>query len=165
MIDANRNRASEGLRVAEDYCRFALGDQHLTRLIKNLRHDLAAALAPLDSSELLAARDTEADVGTTVSTAAEQSRQSLDEIAFAAWPRTQQALRVIEECLKLVAPQAAPHVEALRYRSYTLAKGCQLTAVGQRRLADARLYVLIDGPRPNVPWSSACNRSLPRGSM
>jgi len=144
MIDANRNRASEGLRVAEDYCRFALGDQHLTRLIKHLRHDLVAALATLDSCDLLAARDTEADVGTAVSTAAEQSRQSLEEIALAAWPRTQQALRVIEECLKLVAPQTATQVEALRYRSYTLAKACQLTAGSQRRLADARLYVLID---------------------
>ena len=40
MLDANLNRAMEGLRVVEDYCRFALNDAHLTRRCKELRHNL-----------------------------------------------------------------------------------------------------------------------------
>ena len=72
-------------------------------------------------------------------------RDSLAQIAAASWQRVQQALRVIEEHLKLFAPAAATQVEALRYQSYTLAKACTITGDSQVRLAGARLYVLIDG--------------------
>jgi thiamine-phosphate pyrophosphorylase len=145
MIDANRNRAAEGLRVAEDYCRFALGDRQLTAFCKQLRHELTTALAALPEAALLAARETQQDVGTIVTTTQEGTRTSLASIAAAAWPRVQQALRVIEECLKLSDPQTAATIEALRYRAYTLAKACAVTADSQQRLAAARLYVLVDG--------------------
>lgn len=145
IIDANHNRAAEGLRMVEDYCRFGLNDQHLTERCKCLRHDLTTALALLDPRELAAARQTEADVGTSITTPQEQSRDSLVQIAAASWQRVQQALRVIEECLKLIAPAASAQVEALRYQSYTLAKACTITVDSQARLANARLYVLIDG--------------------
>src|SRR4051812_49545220 len=46
-LDACANRAREALRVCEDYCRFALDDPYLSRQLKELRHDLAAALATL----------------------------------------------------------------------------------------------------------------------
>ena len=145
IVDANRNRATEGLRVVEDYCRFALGDAHLTERTKRLRHGLISALAALNAQELSAARQTEADVGTSIATPQEQARDSLAQIAAASWQRVQQALRVIEEHLKLFAPSAATEVEALRYQSYTLAKACTITTDSQARLAGARLYVLIDG--------------------
>jgi thiamine-phosphate pyrophosphorylase len=145
IIDANFNRATEGLRVVEDHCRFALNDAHLSERAKRLRHDLATALGAINGRELAAARQTETDVGTVISTPQEQSRQSLAEIAAASWQRVQQALRVIEEHLKLLAPAAAAQVEALRYQSYTLAKACSSTADSQVRLARAKLYVLIDG--------------------
>ena len=145
IIDANRNRATEGLRVVEDYCRFGLNDAHLTERIKRLRHDLTSALAVLDPQELAAARQTETDVGTSIATPQEQSRDSLAQIAAASWQRVQQALRVIEEHLKLFSPAAAAQVEALRYQSYTLAKACRTTADSHTRLACAKLYVLIDG--------------------
>src|SRR5262245_1548770 len=65
IIDAEANRAAEGLRVVEDYVRFVLDDGHLTELVKQLRHDLAAALAKVDTADRLAARQSEADVGAT----------------------------------------------------------------------------------------------------
>jgi thiamine-phosphate pyrophosphorylase len=94
---------------------------------------------------LAAARQTEADVGTAISTPQEHSRDSLVQIAAASWQRVQQALRVTEEHLKLFAPAAAAQVETLRYQSYTLAKACTTTSDSQQRLAGARLYILIDG--------------------
>jgi thiamine-phosphate pyrophosphorylase len=145
IIDANQNRLSEGLRVVEDYCRFGLDDGHLTERAKRLRHEATTALAVLDPSELAAARQTEADVGTSITTPQEQSRDSLAQIAAASWQRVQQALRVIEEHLKLISPPAAAQIESLRYQSYTLARACTITADSQARLAGARLYVLIDG--------------------
>jgi thiamine-phosphate pyrophosphorylase len=145
MLDANLNRAAEGLRVAEDYCRFALNDSFLTDATKQVRHRLAKSIPADISSALFAARQTELDVGTAISTPGEQHRVDLAHVVAAAWNRVQQALRVIEECLKLVAPQAAGQVEQLRYRSYTLAKACTITAESRERLSSARLYVLIDG--------------------
>ena len=145
IIDANFNRATEGLRVVEEHCRFALGDRHLTEQCKRLRHDLTAALAAIPRPQLHASRDTQADVGISVTTPAEQSRCSLAHIAAANWQRTEQALRAIEEYSKLLAPDLAPRIEALRYQAYTLAKACTTTADSQKRLAHARLYVLLDG--------------------
>ena len=145
IIDANFNRAAEGLRVVEDHCRLALGDRHLTERCKQLRHDLTAALAAIPREHLHSARDSQADVGTAITTPSEGNRQSLAHIAAANWQRIQQALRAIEEYAKLIAPDIAPQIEAIRYHSYTFAKACTTTADSQERLASARLYVLLDG--------------------
>src|SRR5436309_1133874 len=48
ILDASANRAREGLRVVEDYARFALNDPGLTRRLKEVRHRLAEALSGLD---------------------------------------------------------------------------------------------------------------------
>lgn len=145
IIDANLNRATEGLRVVEELCRFGLDDRHLTERCKQLRHDLTAAMDVLPRQQLHAARQTLGDVGTSVSTPTEESRHSLADIAAANWGRVQQALRAIEEYAKLHSPALAAQIESLRYQSYTLAKACTTTADNQLRLQHARLYVLIDG--------------------
>jgi thiamine-phosphate pyrophosphorylase len=62
IIDAESNRATEGLRVVEDYVRFILNDGHLTELAKQLRHELTAALKPFSTTDRLAARHRPADV-------------------------------------------------------------------------------------------------------
>ncbi|MCC9604923.1 thiamine phosphate synthase [Blastopirellula sp. JC732] len=146
-IDAAANRAAEGLRVVEDFVRFGLDDRHLTTQVKNLRHDLTATLKLFSSETLHRARDTQADVGVTVSTEAEQARTDLAQIAISNLKRAQQSLRTLEEFSKLVQPAVSSHFEQLRYRSYTLEKAITTTRENGARLADARLYVLIDGGR------------------
>ncbi|TWT31738.1 thiamine phosphate synthase [Blastopirellula retiformator] len=146
-IDAAANRAAEGLRVVEDFVRFGLDDRHLTTLAKNVRHDLTAALKLFSSETLHRARDTQADVGVNVSTEAEQARTNLAQIATSNLKRAQQSLRTLEEFSKLVQPEVSPYFEQLRYRSYTLEKAITATRENASRLADARLYVLIDGGR------------------
>jgi thiamine-phosphate pyrophosphorylase len=145
ILDAAANRAREALRVVEDYCRFALDDAFLTGELKRLRHDLTAALADLGpvSDHGLAARDTAGDVGTTLSTAAEETRHSPLAVLQANLKRLQEALRTLEEFGKLHGPGRGRALEALRYRSYTLEKALLTGADGRRRLADARLYVLL----------------------
>jgi thiamine-phosphate pyrophosphorylase len=54
-------------------------------------------------------------------------------------------LRAIEEYSKLLQNVRAERIEQLRYRSYTLAKACEITADSLERLAAARLYALLDG--------------------
>lgn len=145
VLDAAWNRAREGLRVVEDFCRFVLDDRHLTRELKQLRHDLTAALAAVPPSDRLAARETQADVGTQVSTSAEQCRRGSGEVLAANFVRLQEGLRSLEEFGKILDPDLAGRLKQLRYRSYTLQRAAQITLASGERLANARLYVLIDG--------------------
>ena len=46
IIDANLNRAREGLRVCEDISRFALGDKTATRALKSIRHGATDLILP-----------------------------------------------------------------------------------------------------------------------
>lgn len=145
VLDAAADRAREGLRVIEDFLRFALDDRHLTDLCKQLRHDLSNALKQLSPEELLAARETQADVGTTLTTSSEQTREGVDDVLTANFARLQESLRTLEEFGKLVDAKLAADVKQIRYRTYTLHRAACLTAHSVERLDNARLYVLIDG--------------------
>jgi len=146
VLDAAANRAREAIRVVEDYVRFVLDDRHLTGLCKQMRHDLTAALARLPEGRCLGARETQADVGTTLTAAAEQRREDASVVLAANLARLQESLRSLEEFGKVIAPDSlAAAVKQLRYRAYTLHRAVEITRDSIERLAGARLYVLIDG--------------------
>ncbi len=145
ILDASANRAREGLRVVEDYVRFALDDPALTRRLKEVRHRLADALKGLDPERLLASRDTRGDVGTHIMTASEQARENPRAVLIANFKRTAEALRSLEEYGKLVDVWVSGRFEVLRYDVYTLEK-LTMTAVAARRLwTDVNLMVLVGG--------------------
>jgi len=145
ILDAAFNRAAEGLRVVEDYLRFGLDDAHLTRLAKQLRHELATHAAALGSTEQARARDSGADVGRTISNHSERSRRTAEDVVAASFKRVEQALRSLEEYGKLRSNSVAALLEQLRYRTYTLEKAALVTQQSSDRLAQSRLYVLLDG--------------------
>jgi thiamine-phosphate pyrophosphorylase len=145
IIDASLNRASEGLRVVEDYARFALDDPFLTNEAKSLRHDLATAAAAFLSTDCHAARDTANDVGTELSGPAEQLRSSVWGVCLANLKRTEQSLRSLEEYGKVTDPAFAKSTESLRYRLYTLEKTIDVARYSREWLEHVRLCVLIDG--------------------
>ncbi len=145
ILDVQFNRATEGLRVVEEYLRLVLGDAHLARLAKQLRHDLAAAAASLDPIDRLALRDTLGDVGTYISTPSESHRADPWHVARSNFSRVQESLRTLEEYGKLVDTDFAKTCETLRYRSYTLEKGAGLTRRGLDRLSGVHLCALVDG--------------------
>ena len=76
ILDAAGNRTREGLRVIEDFVRFGMNDAHLSRRLKEHRHELADISFGLPAGHLLASRDTLQDVGTAISTPAERSRNT-----------------------------------------------------------------------------------------
>lgn len=143
IVDAAANRAREGLRVIEDYARFQRDDARLSRSIKEARHELTAALEGIDAARLIAARDTEGDVGTAQTTEAEAVRHSAAALATANFKRVQEALRTLEEYGKLLAPELGARCKQLRYRIYTLEKAAQDESTPRHRLAAARLYLLV----------------------
>ncbi|MFO0904730.1 MAG: thiamine phosphate synthase [Pirellulales bacterium] len=147
ILDANANRAHEGLRVVEEHARFVLEDPFLARQFKQLRHDLAAALADLPLAERLAARDTPGDIGTTITTPSEWVRESVAQVAAANLARVEQSLRCLEEYAKGFLPPLAAAAESLRYRTYPLAQAVARLPHALARLGHARLYVLVDAQR------------------
>jgi thiamine-phosphate pyrophosphorylase len=143
ILDAAANRAREGLRVVEDYVRFILNDAHLSRLLKEVRHELAAALHRLGSDNWHALRDTPGDVGTSISTTTESTRSSTTDVVRASLKRVTEALRSLEEYGKAIDIGAATAIEGLRYRSYTIEKAVLTTLASRHRLTDAWLYLLV----------------------
>lgn len=145
ILDAAANRASEGLRVVEDFVRFALDDRHLTELCKQLGHDFSAVLANIPSIDRLTSRETLADVGTDISADSEMSRSDVAEVLAANFKRVEQSLRSLEEYTKILNPQWAADLKSLRYRTYTLERAVDITRESRRRLSATQLYVMVDG--------------------
>lgn len=124
MIDANLNRCREGIRVVEDCARFMLNDPQITGSCKQLRHQLRSAIDSLELGQLdlISSRDTQTDVGTSISTIAESDRtQGMRDLVSAACKRAAEALRVIEECTKALGHSGSA-CESIRYQLYTIEK-------------------------------------------
>ncbi|HEX3600047.1 MAG TPA: thiamine phosphate synthase [Lacipirellulaceae bacterium] len=145
ILDASLNRATEGLRVIEDYARFVLDDSFLTHMAKTLRHDLAASSAAISSTDRHAARDTQHDVGTQISTEAESERLGTWDVCAASFKRAEQSLRSLEEYGKIVSGEFAGRCESLRYRLYTLEKAFDVNRVSRDALDGVTLCVLLNG--------------------
>jgi thiamine-phosphate pyrophosphorylase len=163
LIDANANRAREALRVLEDYARFVLNSENFCRLGKDLRHDLSGILQPF-LNEAIPYRDTPGDVGTGVKTPAEKSRPDVAAVVIAAGKRAGEALRTIEEFLKIDSPAAAGKIESLRYRLYDLEQKLTATLRPAGRLANVRLYVLITESSCKHPWLKTAEAAIEGGA-
>ncbi|QEG37025.1 thiamine phosphate synthase [Bythopirellula goksoeyrii] len=144
VLDAAANRATEGMRVVEDYCRFVLDDARLMKHAKELRHDFAAAIATLSHDDRHALRETQQDVGVEISTPAESTRIDAWDVCVASSERVKQSLRSLEEFSKTVSPEIGTRFETLRYRWYTLEKSLTTTHTSRSRLSGVNLCVLID---------------------
>ena len=186
-LDAAANRAREGLRVVEDFVRFSLDDAHLSRLLKELRHELTERLSDLDRFGLVAARDTLGDVGTSIKTPHEQTRLLPIDVVVANCRRVEEALRTLEEFSKLLLghtttgspgeestnsplprprladPRLPAHLEQLRYRLYTVEKAVTTTLVARERLIGCDLYLLVTESLCHHGSGSAVRQALEAG--
>ncbi len=122
ILDANFNRAKEGLRVCEDIARFHLKNKTLTARTGRLRHDLTIALggSRIISKKLLASRDTKKDPGRAF--ALGPKRTSFQEIFAANAQRVKEALRVLEEFSKILDTQTSRRIQKIRFRFYDCEK-------------------------------------------
>src|SRR5262249_6855680 len=146
-----------------DYLRFVLSDGHLTELAKRLRHELTAALAPLENIHRFAARESANDVGAVLAAPLGSQRATAADVAAASFKRVEQALRSLEEYAKLVDSNIATAIEPLRFRVYTLEKSAGLTADAIERLAGAQLYVLVDGRRSEQDFAALVSSLVAAG--
>ena len=130
VLDANLNRAQEGLRVCEDLLRFCLERPDCVRRFRRLRHALATAARHLPGTvhDRLNARDSTRDAGRRFR--AGQVR-SIEHLLLINLQRTKEALRVLEEACRLVAPKYSQAFQRLRFQTYELERRvlCDVAAV------------------------------------
>ncbi|MCA8910505.1 MAG: thiamine phosphate synthase [Planctomycetes bacterium] len=143
VIDANLNRAREGLRTAEEYARLVLDDAPSAQTIKDARR-LVQTCADAFGPELLAARDIEHDVGTRPK-ADDVTRGSEREIALAGLKRAQEALRVIEEFSQLHSPTAAAAAAKARYAAYAAEQQLFINAPRRALLRESPVMAIFSG--------------------
>lgn len=172
VLDANFNRAREGLRVMEDYARFVLDDGALTADLKEARHELAACLRRLEGARrdpegmraLVEARDIVGDVGAELTTPAESRRESAESVATAAGKRVSEALRSLEEFGKTVDADFAAGIEKLRYRGYELERRIALAVRAKERFGAVKLYVLLTASLCRHDWMATAAAVLRGGA-
>jgi thiamine-phosphate pyrophosphorylase len=146
LLDANLNRASEGLRVLEDVARFVANDGPLSRELRGMRHALADLARAVDI-RLLSARDSVSDVGRESGLRVGGERDLLSVVRANA-KRVEESLRVIEEMARLSnsgMTMDAASAERLRYACYDLEKRLSGRVVRVERAARVDgLYVVVD---------------------
>ena len=129
IIDANLNRAREGIRVAEEIARLYFDDAKLSSQFKSLRHQLTrVAKNTFDEKKLLSFRDSQKDVGADSMGGLEKKRADLESIVQANLRRSQEAVRVLEEFGKLIklkippiaGEESASSFKKIRFKLYTL---------------------------------------------
>lgn len=144
ILDANLDRAREGLRIVEEWCRFGLNDGMLTEQVKHLRQTLGS----WHSLMIRQSRDTPGDPGTALSHPQEEHRDTLQTVVQINCCRVQEALRVLEEYGKLYSAEMASGAKHMRYQLYTLES--QLLGHDLRqRLAKAHTY-LVTSPSDHL---------------
>jgi len=121
ILDANLNRAREGIRVTEEVARLYFDDAKLSSKFKRLRHDLTrVAKRSFDEKKLLTFRDSEKDVGSDGMGELEKKRTNLGSIVQANLRRAEEAARVLEEFGKMIKPDSAIAFKRIRFRLYRM---------------------------------------------
>jgi thiamine-phosphate pyrophosphorylase len=148
IIDANFNRAREGVRIMEEFCRFALNCSPLAERAKQLRHELSLAIDKLDTGRLISSRDTVGDVGIGKTVDKQLIRESLNDCFTASCKRLTEALRSLSEMIQTLNRPVAEAIEKLRYEAYTLEKDIVLFSEPAEKFRRVGLYVIISSNLP-----------------
>tara|TARA_B100000212_G_scaffold113932_1_gene84963 strand:+ start:602 stop:1657 length:1056 start_codon:yes stop_codon:yes gene_type:complete len=116
IIDANLDRAREGLRVLEDWARFALGRKDLVKLLKNFRQILGKHHLKVYKES----RNFINDECIGLSHPEQYKRNNTSSIISSNAARVQEALRVIEEFSRDHNQNLCQISSEIRYEIYNL---------------------------------------------
>jgi len=123
ILDANINRAKEGLRVCEEITRFILEDKSLTSSLKKIRHNINSLQeeSSFSKNNLIEKRSALTDIGKNIYMR-ELKRNGIEDIFFANMQRVKESLRVLEEFSKLKNRTVALEFKDMRYQIYNIEK-------------------------------------------
>jgi len=116
IIDANLDRAREGLRVLEDWARFGLGENDCVERIKNFRQILGKNHLEVYKQS----RNYIEDECKGLTHQEQNNRKTAEQIISSNAGRVQEALRVIEEFSRLQNHELSKIASEIRYEIYTL---------------------------------------------
>jgi len=124
LVDANLNRAKEGLRVCEDIMRLIVNDKNSTKRLKEIRHRINSILktSGIDYQKLILCRDSRNDLGKKIKNISK--RNKIDDLFLANSQRTKESLRVLEELFSILNNKTAQQFQNLRFKFYELEKDC-----------------------------------------
>ena len=149
LLDANLDRAREGLRVIEDWCRFGLERPDLVSRTKDFRQRLGRC----HPARYKLARHTATDPAAGMAHGAQAERNGAAAVVAANCGRVQEALRVLEEFGRSEAGPLAAEAAAIRYGLYDLEVDVLRAAAGpgwrRELLQHCQLY-LVTSPAPNL---------------
>lgn len=150
LLDANLDRAREGLRVLEDWARFGLDRADLVARTKDMRQRLGRC----HGDRYKRARHAASDPATGLAHPAQAERCRPEQVVAANAARVQEALRVLEEFGRSVDPPLAAEAAALRYQLYDLEVEllqAQSPAGAHRRALLRRCHLyLVTSPVPGL---------------
>lgn len=147
LLDANANRAREGIRTTEDYFRFLVEDESVAKSLRNIRREVTTAAEKYFGARcLLAARNSREDLGRPAESSALEAQaepQTPRTVALRGLKRAQEALRVLEEYGRNVSGEATLTFSRMRFALYEVESHLALENPAERKLRAARLYVLL----------------------
>lgn len=145
IIDANGNRACEGLRVVEDICRFVLESKILSQRFKYLRHQITRVLTQLDNGQgvLLNSRDSISDIGADRKAQYGEPKRSYLDLVRANCRRAGEAIRTLEETGQLVDNKVSRKFASFRFDLYSLEKEL-VKEFPKNKWNNVDLYVVTD---------------------
>jgi len=116
IIDANLDRAREGLRVLEDWARFGIGKEKYVKRIKNFRQILGKNHLEVYKQS----RNHIEDKCKGLTHHEQINRKTPEQIISSNSARVQEALRVIEEFSRLKNYKLSKIASEIRYEIYTI---------------------------------------------
>ena len=145
IIDANLNRAGEGLRVLEDVARLLLNDTALTQQLKSMRHEIVEGDLAFHQ-QLLQARNSEGDVGINLEAPEAEKQRELPVTVVANSRRVQESLRTLEELAKIPGSKLdSGKFKQARFNVYTIEQNLLSKLLRQDKIRHLPgLYVIID---------------------
>jgi thiamine-phosphate pyrophosphorylase len=122
IVDANTNRAKEGLRVCEDIMRLVVDDKKETIALKKIRHNVSNILknSKIKQSEIIKHRDSCSDIGKNIKI--KNSKKAILDIFIANAQRVKEAIRVIEEVFCILDKKTSNKLQNLRFKFYSTEK-------------------------------------------
>jgi len=143
IIDANLDRAREGLRVLEDWARFGLGENNYVTKIKNFRQILGKNHLEIYKKT----RNYIEDQSKGLTHLDQFNRKTTEQIISSNAGRVQEALRVVEEFSRLHNHELSKIASDMRYEIYTLEidlLSLSKCKNSEKILKDNDLYVITD---------------------
>ncbi|MDD5617753.1 MAG: thiamine-phosphate pyrophosphorylase [Candidatus Omnitrophica bacterium] len=124
IVDANINRAKEGLRVCEDIIRFITDDKKATSELKDIRHKVSKIIkeSKIKETEIIKHRQSQSDVGKAIRI--KNIKKAAFDIFLANSQRVKEAIRVLEELFSILDENSSRKFQNLRFKFYNAEKEC-----------------------------------------